>query len=630
MARPINPPPSQRLHWMALVVVSVLPAAAGPGALAQSGWNRPSTPPPPPGQLAPGLAPLRGEASAEGRSLEINGRRQQARWQWQDQANAQPAQLWLPLEVLQGQLGFASRSRPDGGLDLEWFGLGQRVPAEGLRSLDDEVALDVGPLLRAAGVRVEPGPGTLRLQVPQPALLRVRASAPGAGRRVVLDLEGVALVRQDPGQLLVGLRSTDSQRADLQALGLTVVQSAEGLLIRQGRGPGRVLTLGSPARLVLDLSAAGEAAAATPPPLDPRLQALLDRSVAIERQMRSIGQRQLLISSVRLDPRSSPLELRLLTRGDGMEGLSSLPALAQREQALVAINGGFFNRVRRMPLGALKDEGRWLSGPILNRGAVAWQPGSLPRFGRLSLEEWLVDGNGQRWPVTSVNSGYVQRGLARYTADWGRGYRALSGNESGLLVSRGVVQQQLDSGRLEQGVALGPEDMLLVGRAGVIPPWSVGSRLNLSSRANDPVGDQPFVMGGGPLLLLGGRVVLNGTAEGFSPAFQSQGAPRTVIGTDGRQLWLVTLQGVENSGPTLSETAAVLRQMGLQDALNLDGGSSTGLLVGTSLTVKGRGVTASIHNGLGLVPRNARAAEGSEARLSRGDRGWAPSAALAD
>ena len=38
------------------------------------------------------------------------------------------------------------------------------------------------------------------------------------------------------------------------------------------------------------------------------------------------------------------------------------------------------------------------------------------------------------------------------------------------------------------------------------------------------------------------------------------------------------------------------------DALNLDGGSSTGLVMGGSHLVKGRGVAGSVHNGLGLVP----------------------------
>jgi exopolysaccharide biosynthesis protein len=60
---------------------------------------------------------------------------------------------------------------------------------------------------------------------------------------------------------------------------------------------------------------------------------------------------------------------------------------------------------------------------------------------------------------------------------------------------------------------------------------------------------------------------------------------------------------VNGPGPTLWETAQLLRQQGLVDALNLDGGSSTGLVVSNVQTVMGRGVAAAVHNGLGLVPR---------------------------
>jgi hypothetical protein len=285
-----------------------------------------------------------------------------------------------------------------------------------------------------------------------------------------------------------------------------------------------------------------------------------------------------------------------------MEGLSSLQQLAARQDALVAINGGFFNRTKRLPLGALKVDGSWLSGPILNRGAVAWRPGSMPRFGRLSLDEWISDRNGLRQPVLVVNSGYLQRGLSRYTADWGPAYRALSGNERALLLQGGRVQSLHDPDQLEQGVALRPGDTLVVARGGVELPWNVGDALSLVSRPSADLGSEPFVIGGGPLLLNDGQIVLDGPRESFSAAFLQQGAPRTVIASDGRQLWLITLEGRSDAGPSLVESARLLRQLGLQDALNLDGGSSTGLVMGGVMTVKGRGVAGSVHHGLGLVP----------------------------
>ena len=114
------------------------------------------------------------------------------------------------------------------------------------------------------------------------------------------------------------------------------------------------------------------------------------------------------------------------------------------------------------------------------------------------------------------------------------------------------------------------------------------------------------MLGGGPLLLKNGRIVLNGRAEGFSPDFLALAAPRTVVGQGRGGTWLLTLRGIGGSesgaGPTLLETALAAKQLGLRDALNLDGGSSTTVVAGGRTVMTGRGGTPRIHNGIGLVP----------------------------
>jgi len=563
----------------------------------------PLTPPPPLPAPAP-AAPLQRQQPlgrrADGNSLSINGQRQQALWLIEN------GELWLPLEVLEGQLGVSRSSSPDAGIELEWFGSSLKVPANRQRSLDDEVAVPASALLEAVGVRYSANGRELLLVLPSGPLQAIRSRDEGiSGRRVVLDLSSPALVRSGDGRLLVSTQASAGQLQVLRGLGLNPSQSS-GWLSLEVPQAGQTLTLSGPWRLVLDLPAAAtsDATPATPvPERDPRLLALQSQGLQVQRRVASVGGKQVLINTVRLDPQRVPLELKPLNRPDGMQGLSSLSQLARQDDALIAINGGYFNRVNRLPLGAMREQGRWLSGPILNRGAAGWKSGELPSFDRLMLIETIEDSSGQRWSVSSVNSGYVQKGLARYTADWGSSYQPITGTEMGVLLRQGVVQQRFELGELNRGVALRNGDLLIVARGGVSVPWQNGERLNLQSRPSSAVGEKPNVLGGGPLLLQNGRVVLNGTAEGFSSGFLAQGAPRTVVASDGRQLWLITIQGVNNPGPSLMETALLMRQEGLQDALNLDGGSSTGLVLADVHTVKGRGVAAAVHNGLGLVPR---------------------------
>lgn len=554
-----------------------------------------------------------------GSSLRINGMAQQARWRLEGTPTA-PQALWLPLEVLQNQLGVASSSGSNGSLTLEWFGQELVVPAGGQISLDDEVSVDCRALLETQGVRIGVRAGELSLELPPPPLLAVRSSSTDSQRRVVLDLAGPALIRREGGSIWLGINADPSLQNDLRELGLASRPGDSGLRLAMARlRLQKLFSLGEPARIVIDLQAApgggGRAAGDTTDsepqqPRDPRLLALLGRDLQWDRQVRGAVR----LNAVRLDPRNPALQLKPLTRSSGMEGLSSLQQLAAQDDALVAINGGYFNRVKRLPLGAVKAEGRWLSGPILGRGVVAWAPGEMPRFGRLRLSESLSDSQGRQVPLVVLNSGYVQRGLSRYTADWGPSYRALSGSESALVLAQGRVQTLYSQEQLEQGVPLRPGESLIVARGGSALPWSAGEALNLSSKASSDLARLPNVMGGGPLLLQNGRIVLNGAQESFSSGFLRQGAPRTVIGSDGRQLWLITLQGTTDAGPSLSETAALLRQIGLRDALNLDGGSSTGLVMGGVMTVKGRGVAGSVHHGLGLVPAGAGARPGQLGR----------------
>ena len=587
------------LALLPLLPLGIAPISARPDAAVALPLRMP--PPLPAAERAD--PSLKGPTRSAGEGVVVNGLRQQARWQLEN------GELWLPLEVLEGQLGVSRSQTPDGGLLLEWFGRKLQVAPARQRNLADEVAVPVSDLLQPLGVTPVVRGADLWLNLPARPLLAIRSRGlEGGGLRIVFDLEGPSLLRSGDGRVLLGMVASPQQLQQLDQLGLSPRQAGDWLSLR---ADGPRLSLADPWRLVLDLPA-GSAGTGTPtasasapwsPARDPRLAQLMGQGLVIDRQVASSGSQQVLLHSVRLDPRSVPLELRPLNRPDGMQGLSSLTQLARQEQALIAINGGYFNRVNRLPLGALRDGGTWLSGPILNRGAVGWEPGRLPSFGRLSLEESVEDSQGQRWAVVSLNSGYPQRGIARYTAAWGRSYQPITGDEMAVLIRQGLVIQRFEPSELAGGVPLEPGNELLVSRGKLLLPWQPGERLQLHSRPSHPLGASPFVIGGGPLLLQNGRLVLNGAAEGFSASFLSQGAPRTAIASDGRQLWLLTLQGLNGAGPTLLETALLLQQQGLKDALNLDGGSSTGLVLGQEHTVKGRGVAGAVHNGLGLVAR---------------------------
>ncbi|MBA2579922.1 MAG: phosphodiester glycosidase family protein, partial [Thermoleophilaceae bacterium] len=125
-----------------------------------------------------------------------------------------------------------------------------------------------------------------------------------------------------------------------------------------------------------------------------------------------------------------------------------------------------------------------------------------------------------------------------------------------------------------------------------------GRTLAVSARISagrEPLSGPVDVINGGPRLLQGGSARITAFAEGFhwpeSPEFFYRFGvrrnPRTLAGVrrDG-DLVLVAIDGRRpgvSVGASFEESAGVLRALGASDGVNLDGGGSTGMTVGSAL-----------------------------------------------
>ena len=91
------------------------------------------------------------------------------------------------------------------------------------------------------------------------------------------------------------------------------------------------------------------------------------------------------------------------------------------------------------------------------------------------------------------------------------------------------------------------------------------------------------IVGGYPELLDGGRRVVD-LALAERPAFAASRHPRTAVGfdPDSGRLWLVVVDGRQaphSAGMTLPELADLMEALGASEALNLDGGGSSVMVV---------------------------------------------------
>jgi hypothetical protein len=212
--------------------------------------------------------------------------------------------------------------------------------------------------------------------------------------------------------------------------------------------------------------------------------------------------------------------------------------------------------------------------------------------------------------VTNLNSGYIQAGIARYTADWGPAYSPLSNNEILVTVQNNrVVNQQTNDLVGSNSVPIPKEGYLLVLRSNksVATALAVGTTLQLESITNPPEFNRyPQILAAGPLLVQNRQIVLDPKAEKFSQAFAIEQASRSAIGqlSDGTLLVVAVHNRIDGAGASLSEMAQLMQQLGAINALNLDGGSSTTLYLGGQILDRLPRTSARVHNGIGVFVRS--------------------------
>lgn len=289
-----------------------------------------------------------------------------------------------------------------------------------------------------------------------------------------------------------------------------------------------------------------------------------------------------------------------------LPGITPLKTMADNANAYVAINAGFFNRNNQLPLGAIRKNGQWISGPILNRGAIAWNSQRQFALSRLSLAHTLTTQQGSSFTVNHINSGFVQAGIGLYTPAWGSTYTPVADGEIVVIVNQNQVVQRTTAGAAGTGAfAIPPNGYLLSLRsfntaAQALP---VGTTVALTPDLRPSAfAEFPFAIGGGPILVQNGQINADAKGEGFSDAFAAQAAPRSAIAVtpDGNLILVAIHFSPGGRGPTLRETAQIMQQLGARDALNLDGGTSSSLYLGGTIINRHGSTVGRVHNGLGV------------------------------
>jgi phosphodiester glycosidase len=228
--------------------------------------------------------------------------------------------------------------------------------------------------------------------------------------------------------------------------------------------------------------------------------------------------------------------------------------------------------------------------------------------GKPVLERFTFDGrvtlHRREWPLRHVNATPAVGELALLTRWSDEAVRERVASAARLAVqlrrdgSRGdtvlyrVAASAIPLARLVPAAILAGEALLAgsARAADALARLRAGDRVTIVQRFSPDRGPLQMLVGGWPRLLDAGRSVAAhaDSIEGTFARFSQARHPRSAVGfsRDSATLYLIAVDGRQEAsvGATLEELATILRDLGAHDALNLDGGGSTALVVGGALT----------------------------------------------
>jgi exopolysaccharide biosynthesis protein len=352
----------------------------------------------------------------------------------------------------------------------------------------------------------------------------------------------------------------------------------------------------------------GEPLPATPPPENGAERALAEMGAQTQlapgvthRGLRTTAAAGQVLGDVVEVDLSDPIVHADLLMPGAIAARSPVAEMANRSGATAAINGDFFDIGRtNAPAGPAVADGRPVKAAVPHgRRMGPAVPGAeidhvftvgtdrVARIDRLRLEAWASGPSGKHEVVALNQYAVPVNGIGIFTPTWGDVDRArtlcgtdadrnapCAAEQAEALVRDGAVVKvgRPAGGRIPDG------ELALTGRdegATEVRSLRVGDRVDVEYSLVPQSGHAPeLAVGGSPIMFDGTPV---------SGLDDRQRAPRSAVGNsaDGRRMWLLTLDGRQSDsvGATLAELAKLLREMGVDDAANLDGGGSSTLVL---------------------------------------------------
>ncbi|QYK52553.1 MAG: phosphodiester glycosidase family protein [Fimbriimonadaceae bacterium] len=275
---------------------------------------------------------------------------------------------------------------------------------------------------------------------------------------------------------------------------------------------------------------------------------------------------------------------------DVTKGRQPITTTIRETGALAGINADFFPWSGD-PIGLMIRSGEMLSLPYPNRASFAWGA-NYTYAGPVTTTLTYSSGVAAK-PIPNLNQDLGDNQIGLFTSSALMAKSSVIGNYALIATDQTLKFNGKVTGRVELVTPdltvadIKPGQMILAGtgnKKGDIAALKPGDTITITSKSTQLSEKAVHAVGGGPLLVSKGNVVMNAKRENFSDSFSLTMHPRTAIGaTKEGDLWLVVIDGRQpmSRGSSLDELARVMQRLGCQEAINLDGGGSSTLALGS-------------------------------------------------
>ncbi len=294
------------------------------------------------------------------------------------------------------------------------------------------------------------------------------------------------------------------------------------------------------------------------------------------------------------------VEPAVATARRGLGTTEGLLPMTRRADALAAINANFFDPESSLPVGFLLDDRRPLSTPHGTRGMLG-----IGFFGRLHFLnpqiELILKAAEGNVPVDGVNEPLLADGLVVYTPRYRGPMGSVRDDMRTALVRDGRVR------RIGTDVhSIDRDERLIVATGDAVDRLDEllpAEPVELDYRMDPERHLMRDALQAGPTLIQDGAFV--SFDEGFDGGFRTKRAARSAVArlSDGRLAFVLAQRGRGSAGLDLRSLAGELLAMGAEDALALDGGGSSGLVVRQGVGWRTAGGRRDVPVALVLQPR---------------------------